>query len=90
VSPPRFLCRSTKPGSARSFPARGAGAVWAIELGGGRTSADVREELLTRGVIARPLGTTAVAFCPPLVITDAEVDRMVEATGEAARAASPA
>ena len=70
--------------------ARGAGAVWAVELGGGRLSGDVREELLARGVIARPLGTTAVAFCPPLVITDAEVDRMVEATGEAARAVPPA
>ena len=69
---------------------RGAGAVWAVELGGGRNSLDVREELLARGVIARPLGPTAVAFCPPLVITDTEIDRVVEATAAATRAARPA
>ena len=68
---------------------RGAGAVWAMELGEGRTALDVREELLARGVIARPLGTTAVAFCPPLVISDAEIDRIVEAAGESAAAVRP-
>ena len=70
--------------------ARGAGAVWAVELGGGRAALDVREELLARGVIARPIGTSAVAFCPPLVITDSEIDRIVEACGQAARAVEPA
>jgi adenosylmethionine-8-amino-7-oxononanoate aminotransferase len=66
---------------------RGEGAVWAIELGPGRSALDVREELLTRGVIARPIGGSTVAFCPPLVISDAELDHCIEATGEAVKAA---
>jgi len=65
---------------------RGDGAVWAVELGAGRGAPDVREELLGRGVIARPIGPTSLAFCPPLVITDAEVDRIVEATASAVSA----
>jgi adenosylmethionine-8-amino-7-oxononanoate aminotransferase len=65
---------------------RGDGAVWAIELGPGRDATDVREELLARGVIARPIGGSTVAFCPPLVITDAEVDQCVEATRAAVSA----
>jgi adenosylmethionine-8-amino-7-oxononanoate aminotransferase len=66
--------------------ARGAGAVWAVGLGEGVDAMEVREELLARGVIARPIGASTVAFCPPLVIDDADLDQCVEATGEAARA----
>jgi len=69
--------------------ARGTGAVWAIELGPGRAALDAREELLARGVIARPIGASTVAFCPPLVITDDEIDRVVEATAGAVRAVVP-
>nr|MBA3303959.1 aspartate aminotransferase family protein [Acidimicrobiia bacterium] len=43
---------------------RGAGAVWAAELNEGASALVVRDRLLERGVIARPLGTSAVAFCP--------------------------
>jgi adenosylmethionine-8-amino-7-oxononanoate aminotransferase len=68
---------------------RGEGAVWAIELGPGHSATDVREELLTRGVIARPIGASAIAYCPPLVVTDAELDHCVEATAEAVKAAGP-
>jgi adenosylmethionine-8-amino-7-oxononanoate aminotransferase len=68
---------------------RGDGAVWAIELGPGHSATDVREELLTRGVIARPIGASAVAYCPPLVVTDAELDQCLEATAEAVQAAGP-
>jgi putrescine aminotransferase len=67
---------------------RGDGAVWAIELAPPLSSVDVREELLTRGVIARPVGTSTLAFCPPLVITDAEIDHVVEATGSSVVAAA--
>ena len=66
---------------------RGDGAVWAIALPGEISAMDVREELLTRGVIARPIGTATVAYCPPFVIDDADVDLCIEATGEAVRAA---
>jgi adenosylmethionine-8-amino-7-oxononanoate aminotransferase len=66
--------------------ARGAVAVWAVGLGSGVDAMEVREELLARGVIARPIGTSTVAYCPPLVIDDADLDQCVEATGEAVRA----
>jgi putrescine---pyruvate transaminase len=58
--------------------ARGEGGVWAAELRPGTDAFKVRDAMLTRGVIARPL-TTAMAFCPPLVITDAEIGRVVDA-----------
>jgi putrescine aminotransferase len=69
---------------------RGDGAVWAIELGAGRLANDVREELLNRGVIARPIGTSIVAYCPPLVASDDDIDHVVEATAGAVKAAEPA
>ncbi|MQB01989.1 MAG: aminotransferase class III-fold pyridoxal phosphate-dependent enzyme [Actinobacteria bacterium] len=36
-----------------------------------------------RGVIARPIGSDTIALCPPLVITDAQVDQCAEALQEA-------
>jgi adenosylmethionine-8-amino-7-oxononanoate aminotransferase len=68
---------------------RGDGAVWAIELGSGRAANDVREELLNRGVIARPIGTSIIAYCPPLVATDDDIDQIVEATADAIKAVAP-
>ena len=57
---------------------RGEGAVWAVELQRGRRGAPgARDALLGEGVIVRPLGT-ALAMCPPLVITDEQVDRVVD------------
>jgi adenosylmethionine-8-amino-7-oxononanoate aminotransferase len=49
----------------------------------GTSALDVRDAMLARGVIPRPIATHTVAFCPPLVTTDAEVDRIVEVTGAA-------
>ena len=54
---------------------RGVGAVYAAELG--RDSIPVRNEILTNGVIVRPIGT-CLAICPPLVITDDEVGRIID------------
>jgi adenosylmethionine-8-amino-7-oxononanoate aminotransferase len=68
---------------------RGTGAVWAIEFGPGLVANEVREELLLRGVIARPIGTSTMAYCPPLVATDDDVDRCVSATAEAIAAIGP-
>ncbi len=68
--------------------ARGDGAIWALGLAEGVDASAVRDAMLERGVIARPIGTSTVAFCPPLVITDAEVDRCVEVAGDAVRAVS--
>jgi adenosylmethionine-8-amino-7-oxononanoate aminotransferase len=40
--------------------------------------------MLERGVISRPLNDV-MAFCPPLVTTDAQVVRCVDALAEALR-----
>lgn len=68
---------------------RGEGAVWAVEVPDGVSAIDVRREMLERGVISRPI-VNALAFCPPLVIEDADLDRIVEVLGEALRAAPSA
>ena len=61
---------------------RGVGAVYAAELG--RDSIPVRNEILTNGVIVRPIGT-CLAICPPLVITDDEVGRIIDTMAGALR-----
>jgi putrescine aminotransferase len=58
---------------------RGEGAVWAAVLADGIDAVAVRDRMLDHGVIARPLGASVIAFCPPLVITDDQIDRSVEA-----------
>jgi putrescine aminotransferase len=49
---------------------RGVGAIWAAELG--RDAVPVRDAMLERGVVTRPIGE-AIAFCPPLIISDDEI-----------------
>ncbi|MCW0208432.1 MAG: hypothetical protein OJK14_15135, partial [Achromobacter sp.] len=43
----------------------------------------VRDAMLAAGVMAGPIGASVVAFCPPLVISDAQLDRCVEALADA-------
>jgi adenosylmethionine-8-amino-7-oxononanoate aminotransferase len=62
---------------------RGDGAVWALGLDEGLPALAVRDALLERGVIARPIGAATLAFCPPLVITEEQMDRCIAALGEA-------
>ena len=64
---------------------RGDGAVWAAELG--YDSMAVWNGLLDRGVIVRSMGT-ALGICPPLVVSPAEVETILDAISEAV-AASP-
>jgi len=54
---------------------RGVGGLWAVELG--NDPVGPRNRLLERGVIVRPLGT-ALALCPPLVITDEQVATVLD------------
>ncbi len=63
--------------------ARGDGAIWAVGLPEELPAPLVRDAMLARGVIVRPIGTATLAFCPPLVITDDEVDRCVATLEEA-------
>jgi adenosylmethionine-8-amino-7-oxononanoate aminotransferase len=62
---------------------RGAGAMRGVVLGEGVDATAVRDDLLGRGVITRALGGDVLAFCPPLVIGDEDLDHCAEATGEA-------
>ena len=57
---------------------RGEGGIWAAVLPEGGNLPAVREAMQADGVIARPLGTDTIAFCPPLVITDDDLDRCVD------------
>jgi len=63
--------------------ARGAGAVRAAGMHPGVNAMHVRDHMLSDGVIVRAIGEHSVAFCPPLVTTDAQVDRMVDALSRA-------
>jgi len=63
--------------------ARGDGAIWAVGLPQELPAPLVRDAMLERGVIARPIGSPTLAFCPPLVISDEEVDRCVGVLEEA-------
>ena len=57
---------------------RGDVAVWAAGLAPDRDANAVRDNLLELGIISRAIGTDTLAFCPPLVITDGEIDRIVD------------
>jgi adenosylmethionine-8-amino-7-oxononanoate aminotransferase len=58
---------------------RGAGAVFGVGLHPHTQSVAVRDALLAEGVIVRPIGTDTLALCPPLVISDAQIDQCVTA-----------
>ena len=60
---------------------RGDGLVWALGLAPSVTPGPFTEALLARGVIGRGLPyANSVAFSPPLIISDDEVDELVAAT----------
>ncbi|HUF32693.1 MAG TPA: aminotransferase class III-fold pyridoxal phosphate-dependent enzyme [Acidimicrobiales bacterium] len=61
---------------------RGTQAIWAAVLPAEVTAQEVHRAMLDRGVIARPLGTDVIAFCPPLVIDEVDLDRCVGALAE--------
>lgn len=64
---------------------RGVGGLWAAKLPEGSEFADavaVRDTMLDNGVICRPIGDS-LAFCPPLVIDDADVGTMIDVLADA-------
>lgn len=65
---------------------RGDGAVRGVQLPDGIDATKVRDAMLERGVIVRPIGASILAYCPPLVITDDDLDRSVEVLAEAVTA----
>jgi putrescine---pyruvate transaminase len=69
-------------GHAGVAEVRGEGLMQAVALDSGLTAGPFTEALLARGVIGRGLPyANSVAFSPPLIITDEEVDELVAATG---------
>ena len=58
--------------------ARGDVAVWAAVLHAEQDPVVVRDRMLELGVITRAIGADTCTFCPPLVTTDAQLDRIVD------------
>ncbi len=68
-------------GHAGVAEVRGEGLMQAIGLNAPLVAGPFTEALLERGVIGRALGyANSVAFSPPLIISDEEVDELVAAT----------
>jgi adenosylmethionine-8-amino-7-oxononanoate aminotransferase len=68
--------------------ARGLGLMAAIEFADPQTrkpaniGAKVRQACLERGLFTRVIGTDILAFAPPLIISDDEVDQIIQIVGE--------
>ena len=64
---------------------RSLGAMFAAVLKPDQNAMSIRDAMFHDGVICRALNTDVLVFCPPLVTTDAQIDRMVDAVATAAR-----
>ncbi|MCU1366296.1 MAG: Acetylornithine transaminase, partial [Ilumatobacteraceae bacterium] len=67
--------------------ARGEGAVWAAGLKPDQNAMAIRDTMLANGAIVRALNTDTNTFCPPLVITDEQIDRLLDIFASAAATA---
>ena len=56
---------------------RGAGAIWAATLHDGVDATVIRDRMIQMGVIARSI-PGCIAFCPPLIVTDTQVDTIID------------
>ena len=63
--------------------ARGVGAVWAAGLRADQDAMAARDRMLADGVITRAIGADTLTFCPPLVTTSEQVERIVDAVARA-------
>ncbi len=63
---------------------RGDGFVYALAMHDTQDAPTIRNQLLELGVILRPLGPDSLAVCPPLVITDEQLDRIVDTVAKVA------
>ena len=66
---------------------RGEGAMRAVALQPKHAAMAVRDEMLRHGVICRAINTDTLTFCPPLVITDEQIDKIVDAVATTAAVA---
>jgi putrescine---pyruvate transaminase len=68
--------------------ARGDGAMWAAGLKPDQNAMAVRDEMLATGAVVRALNADSNIFCPPLVITDEQIDRLLDIFATAASRSS--
>ncbi len=64
---------------------RGLGGMWAAALRPDQNAMAMRDVMFDEGVICRALNADSLLFCPPLVTTDEQIDRIVDAVATAAR-----
>ncbi|MBI4935442.1 MAG: aspartate aminotransferase family protein [Actinobacteria bacterium] len=63
---------------------RGLGAMWAAGLHPEQNAMAARDHMLDHGgVVCRALNADSLLFCPPLVTTDEQIDRIVDAVAAA-------
>jgi putrescine---pyruvate transaminase len=63
---------------------RGDGAIYGAGLRADQDASTVRDRMQQLGVVVRAIGADTLTFCPPLVITDDQIDRVVDAVAESA------
>ena len=66
---------------------RGAGAIWAGKLPDHLDATVIRDAMIAKGVIARSI-PGVIAVCPPLVITDQQIDTVLDVFASVVQAAS--
>jgi putrescine---pyruvate transaminase len=62
---------------------RGHGAMWAARLRDDADAVPVRDAMVAKGVIVRGI-VDSIAFCPPLVIDDADIDTCLDVLADCA------
>jgi putrescine aminotransferase len=62
---------------------RAEGAVGGLKLLPGQDAFEVRDALMDAGVLTRAVNAETLTWCPPLVISDDEIDRIVDAVATA-------
>ncbi|MEY2780080.1 MAG: hypothetical protein RL623_1260 [Actinomycetota bacterium] len=64
---------------------RGAGAIWAAGLKPDQNCVTIRDNMIKRGAIVRSINLDTNAFCPPFVITDQQIDKLLDIFAAAAQ-----
>ncbi|MGB8862286.1 MAG: aminotransferase class III-fold pyridoxal phosphate-dependent enzyme [Ilumatobacteraceae bacterium] len=64
---------------------RGLGGMWAAGLRPDQNAMAIRDVMYDHGVVCRALNADSLLFCPPLVTTDGQIDRIVDAVDAATR-----
>jgi putrescine---pyruvate transaminase len=62
---------------------RGEAAIYGVALQPHHDATAVRDRMHELGVVVRAINTDTLTFCPPLVITDDQIDRVVDAVAVA-------